>query len=109
METGLAGKVVLITGATRNHGRASALAFAQEGAHLLICTRNSSQLRTQDLGIARFGVKQANWYVILLWLIYRLSRSVKACADFTQKCLQAPCPFKVCLYFIDYRAVQFNH
>jgi len=33
METGLAGKVVLITGATRNHGRASALAFAREGAH----------------------------------------------------------------------------
>ena len=31
METGLAGKVVLITGATRNHGRASALAFAEEG------------------------------------------------------------------------------
>ena len=29
METGLAGKVVLITGATRNHGRASALAFAR--------------------------------------------------------------------------------
>ena len=41
MDTGLAGKVVLITGATRNHGRASALAFAQEGAHLLICTRRS--------------------------------------------------------------------
>ena len=31
MQTGLAGKVVLITGATRNHGRASALAFAEEG------------------------------------------------------------------------------
>jgi 3-oxoacyl-[acyl-carrier protein] reductase len=41
METGLAGKVVLITGATRNHGRASALAFAREGANLLLCTRQS--------------------------------------------------------------------
>ena len=41
MDTGLAGKVVLITGATRNHGRASALAFAQEGANLLLCTRQS--------------------------------------------------------------------
>jgi NAD(P)-dependent dehydrogenase (short-subunit alcohol dehydrogenase family) len=41
MDTGLAGKVVLITGATRNHGRASALAFAREGAHLLLCTRRS--------------------------------------------------------------------
>lgn len=44
MDTGLEGKVVLITGATRNHGRASALAFAQEGANLLLCTRQSMVL-----------------------------------------------------------------
>lgn len=37
MKTGLAGKIVLITGARRNHGRASALAFTEEGAHLLFC------------------------------------------------------------------------
>ena len=43
METGLKGKVVLITGATRNHGRASALAFAGEGANLLLCTRQSME------------------------------------------------------------------
>lgn len=41
MRTGLEGRVVLITGATRNHGRSSALAFAEEGAHLLLCTRQS--------------------------------------------------------------------
>jgi 3-oxoacyl-[acyl-carrier protein] reductase len=44
MDTGLEGKVVLITGATRNHGRASALAFAKEGANLLLCTRQSMEL-----------------------------------------------------------------
>lgn len=44
MDTGLEGKVVLITGATRNHGRASALAFAKEGANLLLCTRQSMKL-----------------------------------------------------------------
>ena len=44
METGLKGKVVLITGATRNHGKATALAFAAEGANLLICTRKSMDL-----------------------------------------------------------------
>ena len=44
MDTGLAGKTVLITGATRNHGRASAIAFAQEGANLLLCTRHSMDL-----------------------------------------------------------------
>ena len=44
MDTGLEGKVVLITGATRNHGRASALAFAKEGTNLLLCTRQSMEL-----------------------------------------------------------------
>jgi 3-oxoacyl-[acyl-carrier protein] reductase len=44
MDTGLEGKIVLITGATRNHGRASTLAFAKEGANLLLCTRQSMEL-----------------------------------------------------------------
>lgn len=52
MDTGLAGKVVLITGATRNHGRASALAFAQEGAHLLLCTRRSMDLLEETAALA---------------------------------------------------------
>ena len=47
METGLRGKVVLITGPTRNHGKATALAFAREGASLLICTRKSMDLLEQ--------------------------------------------------------------
>jgi len=38
VETGLKGKTVLITGASRNIGRLAALAFAREGAHLAICT-----------------------------------------------------------------------
>ena len=58
MQTGLAGKVVLITGATRNHGRASALAFAEEGAHLLLCTRQSMDLLEETAHLAApFGVK----------------------------------------------------
>ena len=52
MNTGLAGKVVLITGATRNHGRASALAFAEEGAHLLLCTRQSMELLEETAHLA---------------------------------------------------------
>jgi NAD(P)-dependent dehydrogenase (short-subunit alcohol dehydrogenase family) len=48
----------LITGATRNHGRASALAFAQEGANLLICTRRSMDLLEETAQLAsRSGVK----------------------------------------------------
>lgn len=38
METGLKGKTVLITGASRNMGRIAALAFAREGANLALCT-----------------------------------------------------------------------
>ena len=38
MDTGLKGKTVLITGASRNMGRIAAIAFAREGAHLAICT-----------------------------------------------------------------------
>ena len=41
MDTGLAGKVVLITGAGRNIGRATALMFAGEGAKLVLSTRRS--------------------------------------------------------------------
>ena len=52
MDTGLKGKVVLITGATRNHGRASALAFAQEGADLLLCTRQSMDLLEETARLA---------------------------------------------------------
>ena len=52
MDTGLKGKVVLITGATRNHGRASALAFAREGADLLLCTRQSMDLLEETAHLA---------------------------------------------------------
>jgi NAD(P)-dependent dehydrogenase (short-subunit alcohol dehydrogenase family) len=38
MDTGLKGRTVLITGASRNLGSVSALAFAGEGANLAICT-----------------------------------------------------------------------
>jgi hypothetical protein len=38
METGLEGRAVLVTEAMCNHGRASALAFAGEGANLQLCT-----------------------------------------------------------------------
>ena len=52
MDTGLKGKVVLITGATRNHGKATALAFAEEGANLLICTRKSMDLLRETARLA---------------------------------------------------------
>ena len=47
METGLAGKNVLITGASRNMGRLAALEFAREGANLAICTSTKMQALEQ--------------------------------------------------------------
>ena len=38
MNTGIKGKTVLITGASRNMGRVASLTFAREGANLAICT-----------------------------------------------------------------------
>ena len=58
MDTGLENRVVLITGAARNHGRATALAFAREGANLLICTRNSMGRLEETAELAsKFGVR----------------------------------------------------
>ena len=58
MKTGLAGKIVLITGATWNHGRASVLTVAEEGAPLLLCTRQSMELLAETAHLAApFGVK----------------------------------------------------
>ena len=44
MDLGLAGKNVIITGASRGIGRASAEAFAVEGANLAICARGLAAL-----------------------------------------------------------------
>jgi NAD(P)-dependent dehydrogenase (short-subunit alcohol dehydrogenase family) len=46
MDTGLAGKNVLITGASRNMGRLAAIQFAREGANLAICT--STKMKELD-------------------------------------------------------------
>lgn len=44
METGLAGKTVLITGAASGIGYATAIAFANEGAHLALMDRDKAKL-----------------------------------------------------------------
>jgi 3-oxoacyl-[acyl-carrier protein] reductase len=44
MDLGLAGKGVIVTGASRGIGRAIALGFAREGAHVAICARGADGL-----------------------------------------------------------------
>lgn len=58
MDTGLKGKNVLITGASRNMGRLAALQFAREGANLAICTSTKmAELEAVAAEARSLGVK----------------------------------------------------
>jgi 3-oxoacyl-[acyl-carrier protein] reductase len=58
METGLKNRVALISGASQGLGKATATAFAAEGAHVAISARNEESLRqlADDLR-GRYGVQ----------------------------------------------------
>jgi 3-oxoacyl-[acyl-carrier protein] reductase len=58
VDTGLRGKTVLITGASRNMGREAALAYAKEGANLALCTSSKMKELGEVADEARaLGVK----------------------------------------------------
>jgi len=44
MDTGLKGRVAIVAGSSAGIGRATALAFAAEGAHLALCARRQAEL-----------------------------------------------------------------
>ncbi|GMU41445.1 MAG: short-chain dehydrogenase [Chloroflexota bacterium] len=49
MDLGLAGRAVIVTGASRGIGRAIAAAFAEEGARVLLCARGAGPLEATAL------------------------------------------------------------
>src|ERR1700761_7055958 len=44
METGLKGRAAIVAGSSAGIGKATALAFAAEGAHLALCARRQAEL-----------------------------------------------------------------
>src|SRR5262245_40964185 len=61
METGLAGRTVIVTGGNANIGRGIALAFAAEGANVVVVGRDEAQgARVCDELLAR-GAKDVFW------------------------------------------------
>lgn len=58
METGLRNRVAIVAASSQGIGRATALAFAAEGAHLALCARQPEALETVAREASdRFGVK----------------------------------------------------
>ncbi len=57
MDLGLQDKVVVITGGSRGIGRAAALGFAAEGAHVAICARGRVALEATAAELRASGVK----------------------------------------------------
>jgi 3-oxoacyl-[acyl-carrier protein] reductase len=55
VDLGIAGKVALVTAASKGLGRASALALAAEGAKVVICARGEEALRRTEAELAAHG------------------------------------------------------
>ena len=56
MDLGLQGRRVVVAGGSRGIGRAIAIGFAQEGAHVSICARGQAALDATRADIAALGV-----------------------------------------------------
>lgn len=57
MDLGIAGRVALVTAASKGLGRASALALAQEGCKIVVCARTESTLAQAEGAIAGIGAE----------------------------------------------------
>lgn len=58
MDTGLKGRVAIVAGSSAGIGKATALAFAAEGAHLALCARRQAELDAVAADArSRFGVQ----------------------------------------------------
>src|SRR5580765_3686457 len=61
METGLAGKSVIVTGGNANIGRGIVLAFASEGAKVVIAARDEEAGRRVEAAALELGAAAVLW------------------------------------------------
>ncbi len=57
MDLGLKGRVALVTGGTKGIGRRVAEIFAEEGANVAVCARNSDEVRETVAALETKGVR----------------------------------------------------
>ena len=57
MDTGLKGRVAIVAGSSSGIGKATALAFAAEGAHVALCARRQAELDAVGAEAQRFGAQ----------------------------------------------------
>ncbi|MBV9224183.1 MAG: SDR family oxidoreductase [Acidobacteriaceae bacterium] len=89
METGLKNRVALVSGSSQGLGRAIALAFAAEGAHLALCARNgqsldalASEIRRQhkvQVHTGAFDVRDAGAVEAFVGNVHNVLGSVDIC------------------------------
>ena len=61
METGLAGKTVIVTGGNANIGRGISIAFAREGARVAIAARDAAAGRSVEAAALEAGAEATLW------------------------------------------------
>lgn len=81
METGLVGRSVLITGASRGIGRAAVLGFAAEGCVLHLAGRNEADLRAVAAQALDHGAKSAQVHTGDLMHTGEPARLARACGE----------------------------
>ena len=57
----LAGKVAIVTGASRGIGEAAAIALAEAGASVMLTARNGAQVNAHAQQIAARAARQRHW------------------------------------------------